>query len=119
MSAVIEAIEKQQMRADIPEFRTGDTIKVHAKVVEGDKTRIQVFKGIVIGFHRGRSRTTFRVRKMSAGVGVERIWPLHSPHIERIELVKRGMVRRAKLYYLRDLRGKAARVREQRARLEE
>jgi large subunit ribosomal protein L19 len=115
MSAVLEAIEKQQMRADIPDFRPGDTLNVHVKVVEGEKTRVQVFKGIVIAMHRGRSRSTFTVRKVTAGIGVERIFPLHSPHIERIEVVKQGRVRRAKLYYLRALRGKAARVKDRRA----
>lgn len=114
MSAVLEAIEKQQMRPDIPDFRPGDTVNVHVKVVEGEKSRIQVFKGIVIGMRRGRNRSTFTVRKISAGIGVERIFPLHSPHIERIEVVRHGRVRRAKLYYLRKLRGKAARVKERR-----
>lgn len=115
MSAVLEAIEKQQMRQDIPDFRAGDTVKVHVKVVEGEKTRVQIFKGIVIAMHRGRNRSTFTVRKISASIGVERIFPIHSPHLERIEIVKRGKVRRARLYYLRDLKGKAARVKDRRA----
>ncbi|MFN7975257.1 MAG: 50S ribosomal protein L19 [Acidobacteriota bacterium] len=115
MSAVLEAIEKQQMRQDIPDFRPGDTVKVHVKVVEGEKTRVQVFQGHVIAMHRGRNRSTFTVRKVSAGIGVERIFPVHSPHLERIEVVKRGHVRRARLYYLRERKGKAARVKERRA----
>ncbi len=112
MSVVVETFEKQQMRRDIPDFHPGDTINVHVKVVEGEKTRIQVFKGIVIARKGGFNRAAFTVRKVSSGIGVERVFPLHSPHIDRIEVVRRGRVRRAKIYYLRKLRGKAARVKE-------
>ncbi len=110
----IEQLEKEQMRMDIPDFRAGDTVKVHVKIKEGEKERIQVFEGIVIRKRQGASRASFTVRKVSYGVGVERIFPTHSPAIDRIEIVQRGKVRRAKLYYLRALRGKAARIREQR-----
>ncbi|NWF54245.1 MAG: 50S ribosomal protein L19 [Syntrophaceae bacterium] len=110
----IEQLEKEQMRMDIPDFRAGDTVKVHVKIKEGEKERIQVFEGIVIRKRQGASRASFTVRKVSYGVGVERIFPTHSPAIDRIEIVQKGKVRRAKLYYLRALRGKAARVREQR-----
>lgn len=106
----IEVIEQEQLRSDIPDFKAGDTVKVHVKVVEGEKERIQVFQGIVIRKSRGANRATFTVRKVSYGVGVERTFPLHSPRIDRIEVVTKGQVRRAKLYYLRDLSGKAARV---------
>ncbi len=112
---VLEQIEKEQMRTDLPDFRPGDTVKVHVKIKEGDKERIQVFEGIVIRKRQGNNRGSFTVRKVSYGVGVERIFPSHSPAIERIEIVQRGKVRRAKLYYLRQLRGKAARIKEQRA----
>ncbi len=112
---VLEQIEKEQMRTDLPDFRPGDTVKVHVKIKEGDKERIQVFEGIVIRKRQGNNRGSFTVRKVSDGVGVERIFPSHSPAIERIEIVQRGKVRRAKLYYLRQLRGKAARIKEQRA----
>jgi len=111
----LEQIEKEQMRTDLPDFRPGDTVKVHVKIKEGDKERIQVFEGIVIRKRQGNNRGNFTVRKISYGVGVERIFPSHSPAIDRIEIVKRGKVRRAKLYYLRELRGKAARIKEQRA----
>jgi large subunit ribosomal protein L19 len=111
---VIEQLEKEQMRMDIPDFRAGDTVKVHVKIKEGEKERIQVFEGIVIRKRQGASRASFTVRKVSYGVGVERIFPTHSPAIDHIEIVQRGKVRRAKLYYLRALRGKAARIREQR-----
>ena len=111
---IIEQIEKEQMRTDIPEFRVGDTVRVHVRITEGDKERIQVFEGIVIRRHRGRINATFTVRKVSYGIGVERIFPLHSPQIEKIEVVRRGRVRRARLFYLRDRVGKAARVRERR-----
>ena len=107
----IEAIEKQQL-SERSGVRTGDTVRVHVKVREGDKERVQVFEGIVIGQHRGGARATFTVRKVSFGQGVERIFPLHSPVIQKIELVRSAKVRRAKLYYLRGLRGKAARMRE-------
>lgn len=110
----IEQIEKEQMRMDIPDFRAGDTVKVHVRIKEGEKERIQVFEGIVIRKRQGASRASFTVRKVSYGVGVERIFPTHSPAIDHIDVVQKGKVRRAKLYYLRGLRGKAARIREQR-----
>ena len=106
----IEALEREQLRSDVPEFRPGDTVKVHVKVVEGEKERVQVFQGVVIRKSRGTNRATFTVRKVSYGVGVERTFPLHSPRIERIEVAARGQVRRAKLYYLRGRSGKAARI---------
>jgi large subunit ribosomal protein L19 len=106
----IEAIEREQLRSDIPEFKPGDTVKVHVKVVEGEKERIQVFQGVVIRRSGGANRENFTVRKVSYGVGVERTFPIHSPRIERIEVATKGQVRRAKLYYLRDLSGKAARI---------
>ncbi len=109
---VIEKIERDHMRLDIPEFRVGDTVRVHTKIREGDKERIQVFEGVVIRKHRGRTNATFTVRKVSYGIGVERIFPLHSPQIDKIEVVRRGRVRRARLYYLRGRIGKAARIRE-------
>lgn len=111
---VMETIEKQAMRDDIPSFGPGDTVRVHQRVVEGDKERIQVFEGIVIARRGSRSNETFTVRKVSYGVGVERIFPLHAPSIETIELVRPGKVRRAKLHYLRGRRGRAARVKEKR-----
>ncbi len=111
---VIEALEKEQMRGDIPEFRPGDTVKVHVKIKEGEKERIQMFQGVVIRKRKGNTGATFTVRKVSYGVGVERIFPLHSPIIDKIEIITRGRVRRARLYYLRNLRGKAARIKEQR-----
>ena len=111
---VMEALEKEQMRGDIPEFRPGDTVKVHVKIKEGEKERIQVFEGVVIRRRRGNTGATFTVRKVSYGIGVERIFPLHSPIIDKIEVVTRGRVRRARLYYLRNLRGKAARIKEKR-----
>ena len=107
---VIDRIEAEQLRQDIPEFKPGDTVRVHAKVVEGDKERIQVFEGTVIAREGGANRQTFTVRKSSYGVGVERKFPLHSPRIEKIEMIAKGKVRRAKLYYLRELSGRAARV---------
>jgi large subunit ribosomal protein L19 len=106
----VEAVDKTQM-VERPAMRSGDTVRVHVKVTEGDKERIQIFEGIVIGQHRGGARATFTVRKVSFGQGVERIFPLHSPIIQKIELVRSAKVRRAKLYYLRDLKGKAARMR--------
>ena len=106
----IEAIEREQLRNDVPDFKPGDTVKVHVKVVEGEKERIQVFHGVVIRKSGGANRSAFTVRKVSYGVGVERTFPLHSPRVERIEVVSRGQVRRAKLYYLRELSGKAARI---------
>jgi large subunit ribosomal protein L19 len=110
MSA-IDLVEKAQL-AERPQMKAGDTVKVHVKVREGDKERIQVFEGIVIGMHRGGIRASFTVRKVSFGQGVERIFPLHSPIIAKIELVRSARVRRAKLYFLRDLKGKAARMKE-------
>ncbi len=110
----LHEVEKDYLRSDIPEFRAGDTVKVHVRVREGNKERIQVFQGVVIARRGGGTRETFTVRKISASIGVERIFPLHSPIIERIEVVRHGKVRRAKLYYLRKLRGKAARIEERR-----
>jgi large subunit ribosomal protein L19 len=111
---VIEGLEREQMRLDIPDFRPGDTIKVHARIKEGDKERIQVFQGAVIRKRKGRMGATFTVRKVSYGIGVERIFPLHSPNIDKVEVVTRGKVRKGRLYYLRKLRGKAARIKEKR-----
>ncbi len=111
---LLETIDREQMKTDIPDFRPGDTVKVHAKVRERGKERIQVFEGVVIRRKRGHKRSTFTVRKISFGVGVERIFPLHSPNIDKIEVVRYGKVRRAKLYYLRHKRGKAARIKERR-----
>ena len=110
----IEALEKEQMRVDIPQFKPGDTVKVHVKIKEGEKERIQVFQGVVIRKRKGNTGATFTVRKVSYGIGVERIFPLHSPIIDKIEVITRGRVRRARLYYLRKLRGKAARIKEKR-----
>lgn len=110
--SVIKALEEEQLRKDIPEFGPGDTVRVHVKVVEGGRERIQVFEGVVIARKNGGVRETFTVRRVSYGVGIERTFPLHSPRIEKIEVVRRGRVRRAKLYYLRKLRGKAARIKE-------
>jgi large subunit ribosomal protein L19 len=109
----VEMVEKTQL-VDRPEMRSGDTVRVHVKVREGDKERIQVFEGMVIGMHRGGARASFTVRKVSFGQGVERIFPLHSPTVDKIEVVRSAKVRRAKLYFLRDLRGKAARMKEKR-----
>ncbi len=114
MHTAIAELEQAQVRDDIPEFRPGDTLKVHVRVKEGNRSRIQVFQGVVIRRQGGGIRETFTVRKISYGVGVERTFPVHSPSIDRIETVTRGKVRRAKLYYLRELRGKAARIRERR-----
>lgn len=108
----IDAIEREQLRDDLPEFGPGDSVRVHVKVVEGEKERIQVFPGVVIRRTRGANRASFTVRKVSYGVGVERTFPLNSPRIERIDVVTQGLVRRAKLYYLRGLSGKAARISE-------
>ena len=113
---VLQAFDKEQMRTDIPQFKPGDTVKVHVRIREGDKERIQVFQGVVIRKRKGTVNSTFTVRKISYGVGVERIFPLHSPLIDKIELVSRGRVRRSRLYYLRKRRGKAARIRELRPR---
>ena len=109
---IIQSLEKGQLKEGIPGFRVGDTVRVHAKVVEGDKERIQVFEGLVIGRQGSGAREIIRVRKLSYGVGVERLFPVHSPMIDKIELAKEGKVRRAKLYFLRELRGKAARIKE-------
>lgn len=111
---VMEVLEKEQMRVDIPEFKPGDTVKVHVKIKEGEKERIQIFQGVVIRKRKGNTAATFTVRKVSYGIGVERIFPLHSPVIDKIEVITRGRVRRARLYYLRNLRGKAARIKEKR-----
>lgn len=108
----IDFIEMMQMKKNIVSFKPGDTVKVHVRIVEGDKSRIQVFQGVVIGRQNGGIRESFTVRKISNGIGVERSFPIHSPSVETIEVVTRGHVRRAKLYYLRKLRGKAARIRE-------
>ena len=109
---VIREIENSQLKTDIPEFQVGDTVKVYAKIVEGSKERIQMFEGVVLKRQGGSSRETFTVRRVSYGVGVEKTWPLHSPRIDRIEVVRYGIVRRAKLNYLRDRVGKAAKVKE-------
>jgi large subunit ribosomal protein L19 len=109
-----DLVEKSYLRSDIPSFRPGDTVKVHVRVVEGSRERVQVFQGVVIGRQNGGLRETFTVRKISFGVGVERTFPVHSPSIAKLEIVSRGHVRRAKLYYLRELRGKKARIKERR-----
>jgi len=113
---LLDQIEKEQIRMDLPEFRSGDTVKVHVRIVEGERERIQVFEGLVIAINRKGARSSFTVRKVSYGVGVERVFPLNSPMIDKIELVNRGHVRRAKLYYIRKLRGKAARIKERKYR---
>jgi len=110
----LDLVDAASLKSDIPDFRPGDTLKVHVKVVEGNRSRIQIFQGVVIRRQGGGVRETFTVRKVSFGVGVERTFPVHTPIVEKIELVTRGDVRRAKLYYLRDLRGKAAKIREKR-----
>ena len=110
----IEILEKEQLRSDIPQFAPGDTVRVHARIVEGTRERIQVFEGVVIGRQGTGVRETFTVRRIASGVGVERLFPVHSPRIAKIEVTRRGIVRRAKLYYLRGLTGKAARIREKR-----
>lgn len=109
---LIEAVTKSQLRTDLPSFRPGDTLRLHVRIIEGTRERIQVFEGIVIKRRGGGVSETFTVRKISSGVGVERTFPLHTPKIEKIEVKRRGKVRRAKLYYLRSLRGKAARIQE-------
>ncbi|ASF18350.1 MULTISPECIES: 50S ribosomal protein L19 [Staphylococcus] len=109
---LIEAVTQSQLRTDLPSFRPGDTLKVHVRIIEGTRERIQVFEGVVIKRRGGGISETFTVRKISSGVGVERTFPLHTPKIEKIEVSRRGKVRRAKLYYLRELRGKAARIKE-------
>ena len=110
----LKQLEREMMRLDMPEFAPGDTVKVHVKIKEGEKERIQVFQGVVISKRKGNTNATFTVRKVSYGVGVERVFPTHSPIIDKVEVVTRGRVRRAKIYYLRKLRGKAARIREKR-----
>jgi len=110
----IRQLEREQMRFDLPDFRPGDTVKVHVKITEGDKERIQVFKGAVIRKRKGTTNATFTVRKVSYGIGVERIFPSNSPSIQSVEIVSRGRVRRSRLYYLRKRRGKAARIKEKR-----
>lgn len=112
MSTIIERINQEQMRQDIPEFRPGDTVAVHIRIIEGNKERIQVFQGIVLKYSRGAMDASFSVRKVSHGVGVEKTFPLHNPRVEKVELITRGRVRRSRLYYLRSRRGKAARIRE-------
>jgi large subunit ribosomal protein L19 len=110
----LQEVENEYLRSDLPEFRAGDTLRVHVKVSEGDKQRIQVFQGVVIARRGTGTGESFTVRKMSGGIGVERVFPIHSPVLDKIEVVRRGRVRRAKLYYLRGLRGKAARIEERR-----
>ena len=109
---IIEMLEKEQMRGDIPDFKAGDTVKVYVKITEGQKQRIQAYEGVVIRKRRGDCRSSFTVRKVPYNIGVERTFPLHSPVIDRIEVVSRGRVRRSRLYYLRNLRGKKARIKE-------
>lgn len=108
----LDKIELEQSKKDIPQFKPGDTVRIHLKIKEGEKERVQVFEGVVIARKHGGSRETFLVRKVSFGIGVERIFPLHSPRIKKIDVIRRGKVRRAKLYYLRKLKGKAARIKE-------
>ena len=112
MSTIIERINEEQMRQDIPDFRPGDTVKVHIRIIEGSKERVQIFQGVVIKRKKGTMNASYTVRKISHGVGVEKTFCLHNPRIEKIEVVTRGRVRRSRLYYLRGLRGKAARIRE-------
>jgi large subunit ribosomal protein L19 len=112
MHALIKEIETAQLKAEVPSFNVGDTVRVHAKIVEGAKERIQVFEGVVLKRQNGGHRETFTVRRLSGGIGVEKTWPLHSPRVDRVEVVRRGVVRRAKLFYLRDRIGKAAKVKE-------
>jgi large subunit ribosomal protein L19 len=111
---IVKTLELEQLRNDIPSFKPGDTVRVHVKVVEGTRERIQVFEGVVIKRQGASARETFTVRRVSYGIGVERTFPVHSPRLEKIEVVRRGVVRRAKLYYLRNLTGKAARIKEKR-----
>ena len=112
MNRIIDLIEKEQQKSDENPFSVGDSVRVHTRVVEGDKERIQIFEGIIIGLHRGGARASFTVRKVSFGQGVERIFPLHSPTIAKVDVVRSARVRRAKLYFLRELKGKAARMKE-------
>ena len=111
---IIETLEKEQLRSDIPDFAPGDTVRVHAKIVEGSRERIQMFEGVVISRQGTGVRETFTVRRISYGIGVEHMFPVHSPRIEKIDVLRKGIVRRAKLYYLRNLTGKAARIKEKR-----
>lgn len=110
----IQQLEREMIRLDLPDFQAGDTVKVHVKIREGNKERIQAFQGVVISKRKGGANATFTVRKVSYGIGVERVFPMHSPSIDRVEVITRGRVRRSKIYYLRKLRGKAARIRERR-----
>ena len=112
MNEIIKNIEAAQVKAEVPAFRVGDTVRVHGKIKEGNRERIQIFEGVVLKKQGGGNRATFTVRKMSNGVGVEKTWPLHSPNVETVEVIRRGKVRRAKLNYLRDRVGKAAKVKE-------
>ena len=112
MSEIIRSIERQQLRTDLPSFRVGDTLRVFVKVVEGSRERLQAFEGVVIAKRNGSSRETFTVRRVSYGIGVERTFPLHSPRVDHIDVIRRGKVRRAKLYYLRSLQGQAAKIKE-------
>ena len=112
MSEIIRALEREQLRTDIPKFSIGDTVRVYVKVVEGSRERLQAFEGTVMAKRNGSVRETFTVRRMSYGIGVERTFPLHSPRVDRVEVIRRGKVRRAKLYYLRNLSGKAAKIKE-------
>jgi len=108
---LMELVEREQLRTDLPDLKVGDTVRVHVKIVEGEKERIQPFEGLIIRKKKGGIRSTFTVRKISYGIGVERIFPIHSPRIDRVDVISRGKVRRAKLFYLRGLKGKAARIR--------
>ena len=114
---LMELVEREQLRTDLPDFRVGDTVRVHVKIVEGEKERIQPFEGVVIRKKKGGIRSTFTVRKISYGIGVERVFPIHSPRLEHIDVLSRGKVRRAKLLYLRNLKGKAARIRGEKKQL--
>jgi len=116
--AAIDFVEQKQLRKDVPDFRPGDTVRIHTKIKEGDKERVQVFEGVVISRREGKNRSTFTVRKVSYGVGVERIFPTHSPRIEKVEVVTAGRVKRARLFYLRDLKGRAARINREEQQLE-
>jgi large subunit ribosomal protein L19 len=109
---IVDALEAQQMKASVPDFEVGDTVRLNVKVIEGSKERLQPFQGVVIQKANSRNRATFTVRKISGGIGVERVFPLHSPNVSGIQVIRRGRVRRARLYYLRERRGKAARIRE-------
>ena len=112
MSNIIERIDREQMRYDMPDFRPGDSVRVHIRIIEGNKERVQIFEGVVIRRRKGNMGATFTVRKISHGVGVEKTFALHSPRLEKVEIVSRGKVRRSRLYYLRERRGKAARIKE-------